>query len=83
MIIVKFFAQLRDHAEMDSIEVPLGEMRVVRDLLVGLKPLVPEALISALSDESALVSIDLRYAGWDADLSDGAEVGFLPPVSGG
>lgn len=83
MIKVKFFAQLRDHAGMDSLELPLGEMRVVRDLISGLDPLVPRALIDALSDESALVSIDQRYAAWDAALEDGAEVGILPPVSGG
>lgn len=83
MIRVLFFAQLRDYAGLDSLEIPLGEMRVVRDLLVGLRAHAPAELIDALSDESALVSIDQHYAGWDAILSDGAEVGILPPVSGG
>lgn len=83
MIKVLFFAQLRDHAGVDSLELPLGEMRVVRDLLVGLRAYAPTELIDALSDESALVSIDHQYAGWDAELIDGAEVGILPPVSGG
>lgn len=83
MITVRFFAQLRDYAGVDSIELPLGDMQVVRDLRSGLKSQMPPALIDALNDESALVSIDQQYAGWDASLSDGAEVGILPPVSGG
>ena len=83
MIKVLFFAHLRDHAQTDSVELPLGDMQVVRDLLAGLQDHVPQALIDALSDESALVSVNQQYAGWDAQLEDGAEVGILPPVSGG
>lgn len=83
MIKILFFAQLRDYAGTDSLEIPLGDMRVVRDLLVGLKAHAPEKLIDVLSDESAMVSINHQYAGWDAELTDGAEVGMLPPVSGG
>jgi len=83
MIKVMFFAQLRDYAGADYIEVELGNMLVVRDLLDGLQRHVPAKLIEVLTDESALVSINHRYAGWDAELMDGAEVGILPPVSGG
>lgn len=83
MIKVLFFAHLRDLANTDQIELPLGAMTHVRDLLSALKEVAPLELIEFLSDESALVSIDHKYAGWDAELSDGAEVGILPPVSGG
>jgi len=83
MIKVLFFAQLKEYANTDTVQIPIGDMRVVRDLLAGLQPHVPANLISALSDESALVSINQSYAGWDAELEDGVEIGFLPPVSGG
>jgi len=83
MIKVLFFAHLRDTAGTDHVELPLGKMTRVRDLLWGLEPYVPGELIEALSDESAMVSVNHKYAGWEADLSDGAEVGILPPVSGG
>jgi len=83
MVKVLFFAQLRDHAGLDAIELPIGDMTVVRDLLGGLQNKVPDSLIDQLRDESALVSINQRYAGWDADLADGVEIGILPPVSGG
>ena len=83
MIKILFFAQLRDYANTDFLEMPIGDMQVVRDLLEGLRSHAPAELIEALSDESALVSINQSYAGWDAKLEDGAEVGILPPVSGG
>jgi len=83
MIKVLFFAHLRDVAGTNQVDLPLGEMRFVRDLLDGLTAYVPSELIEILGDESAMVSVNHKYAGWDAPLSDGAEVGILPPVSGG
>ncbi len=83
MIKVLFFAHLRDLAGVSQLEVPLGEMTHVRDLLQGLEPHVPKPLIDALSDQTAMVSVDHKYAGWDAPLIDNVEVGILPPVSGG
>ena len=83
MIKVLLFANLRDLAGTDQIELPLGNMIYVRDLLTGLSSHVPSELIEVLSDESAMVSINQKYAGWDARLFDGAEIGILPPVSGG
>ena len=80
---ILFFAQLRDHAETDSIEIELGSASIVRDLLVSLRGHVPNRLIEAIEDESALVSVNHKYAGWDGELNDGDEVGILPPVSGG
>ena len=80
---ILFFAQLRDFAQADSMEVDLGAAKVARDLLTTLEGQAPAALIEALLDESAMVSINHKYAGWDGELSDGDEVGLLPPVSGG
>ncbi|MFT4635366.1 MAG: molybdopterin synthase sulfur carrier subunit [Arenicella sp.] len=83
MIKVLFFAHLRDIAGTNQVELPVGDMTQVRDLLSGLLPYVPSELIDVLEDQSAMVSVDHKYAGWDAALVDGAEVGILPPVSGG
>lgn len=83
MINVLFFAQLRDFAGRDSVQLPLGEMSIVSDLLEGLKGHVPTQLIDAISDQSAMVSINQQYAEWNAPLPDDAEVAILPPVSGG
>jgi molybdopterin converting factor small subunit len=83
MIKVLFFAHLRDVAEASQVEIPIGNMIQVRDLLLGLKPYVPDELVNLLADETAMVSVNQKYAAWDAPLPDGAEVGILPPVSGG
>jgi len=78
-----FFANLRDFAGVDSIEIPSEGVSEVRDLLTVLNGVLPNEIIDYLRDESAMVSVNHKYAGWDAPLTDGAEVGFLPPVSGG
>lgn len=80
---VLFFAQLRDVAQADSMDIELGEAKVVRDLLEVMRGQVPDALIEAIADESALVSVNHKYAGWDGAIKDGDEIGILPPVSGG
>lgn len=83
MIKVLFFAHLRDLAQVNEITIERGEILYVRDLLVNLAGKLPQELIDALSDESAMVSVNQKYAGWDAELPDFSEVGILPPVSGG
>ena len=83
MVRVRLFAHLRELAGTDTVEIPMGTMQTTQDLVDGLTPYVPPALIDALRDQSAMISVDQRYAGWDAPLHDGAEVGILPPVSGG
>lgn len=82
---VLFFAHLRDYAEADSIELQVSSDSVLlaRDLLNIMHGHVPDALIEVLRDESAMVSVNHKYAGWDGTVSDGDEVGILPPVSGG
>jgi len=83
MIKILFFANLREIAKVDSIDIPIDNATVVRDLLSTMADYVPTELIDTLSDETAMVSVNHKYAGWDGVLSDGDEVGILPPVSGG
>ncbi len=83
MIKVLFFASLREAAGVDEISVDAEAVSNIRELVKALAKQLPSELVEALADESAMVSVDHRYAGWEAELEDGAEVGFLPPVSGG
>lgn len=80
---VLFFAHLRDLAGMNAVELEIGDAQSARDLLTLMRGRVPDALIDALADESAMVSINQRYAGWGGVINDGDEIGILPPVSGG
>ena len=83
MIRVLFFANLRDAAGLDSYEIESDGITNIRELVAKLGKILPSELSEALEDESAMVSVDHKYAGWDAPVGDRAEVGFLPPVSGG
>jgi len=83
MIKILFFANLRDIAKVDSIEINLGNAKIVRDLLKIMSEQVSIELIETLKDETAMVSVNHQYAGWEGTITDGDEVGILPPVSGG
>jgi len=82
MIKVLFFAQLSEIAKCSSLDVDL-KSGDVKDLLEGMKGDVPDLLLEKLKDQTAMVSINQKYATWESKLSDGDEIGFLPPVSGG
>lgn len=82
MIRVLLFANLRELAGTNQLDVEAHGITCIRDLLRQLNKLHP-ALKPILEDESAMISINQKYAGWDASLKNGDEVGILPPVSGG
>ena len=71
---VLYFAGLRDMAGVASQRVDTA----ARDLR-GLY----ESLGLAFPIERLRVSMDGAFAAWDTPLREGAEVVFIPPVSGG
>lgn len=77
---VRFFARLREQAgvEVESLQVPAGSS--LADLYAGLTRSHP-----ALERERTAVrgAINQEFASWDAIVSAGDEVAFIPPVSGG
>jgi molybdopterin converting factor subunit 1 len=77
---VRFFASLRDVA---------GRAEQVLELPAGATPesawqaLVAERPELAPRRASLAAAVNRRYGKFDAPLSDGDELAFLPPVSGG
>jgi molybdopterin synthase sulfur carrier subunit len=76
-VTVLYFASLRDAAGVESEQVPLPAS--LQELYEQLRerhalPLAPERL---------RVAMDGAFCGWDAPVSEGAEIAFIPPVSGG
>ena len=76
---VRFFARLREQAgaETEALQMlPGSTLRDVYEALRGKHPALsaPESVRAALNQE---------FADWDAVVSDGDEVAFIPPVSGG
>ena len=77
---VRFFARLREQAgaEMEALEVPPGS--TLADVYDNMRRKHP-----ALEPDRVAVrgAINQEFANWDAVVSQGDEVAFIPPVSGG
>ena len=76
-VTVLYFASLRDAAGIASESLPLPESL----------PALYEALRArhgfALARERLRVAMDGEFVGWDTPPREGAEIAFIPPVSGG
>ena len=74
---VLYFASLRDAAGCDSEIVETPESL----------PALYEALKAkrgfALGADRLRVAVDGAFVAWDSAVRDGAEIAFIPPVSGG
>jgi molybdopterin synthase sulfur carrier subunit len=73
-----YFASLRDAAGCDAeqIDSTHTDARALYAELRGRHGI-------ALPAERVRIAINGEFAAWDSALSDGDEVAFLPPVSGG
>lgn len=79
-VTVRLFARLRELVGTGELEreVPLGAtVRTVWDALVREYPVV------APYTDSLSCAVNVDYARMTTSVSDGDEVAFLPPVSGG
>jgi molybdopterin synthase catalytic subunit/molybdopterin converting factor small subunit len=81
MITVRLFAGLKDAAGAAELRVA-ERPATVRELL-GLLERGRPALANLLSGGRFLVSVNQEFADRDTALTDGDEVGLLPPFSGG
>jgi len=79
-VTVRLFARLRDIAGASEIrrEIPAGS--TIRTVWSGLAGDFPGLAAYEKSMSSAL---NADYARMDAEVHDGDEIAFLPPVSGG
>lgn len=77
---VLFFAQFKEQAGTAKASLTLPDGATVRQLKAELARLYP-GIGSLLG--SSVVSIDRQFAFDDDHLSDGAEAGIFPPVTGG
>ncbi|MBL0313155.1 MAG: MoaD/ThiS family protein [Holophagaceae bacterium] len=75
MITVLAFARYRALLGFERVQVPLGQVATLADLLAG-------ARFQALPKD-ALLAVNQTFVKRDAQLNDGDEVALMPPVSGG
>ena len=79
-VTVKLFARLREIAGGDTFDREMPEPSTLADVW---QSLVREWPAMAAFDRSVSGAINAEYARMTRELSDGDEVAFLPPVSGG
>ena len=76
-VTVLYFASLRDSAGVGSevVDCPDSLTELYRNLRArhGF----------SLAQEKLRVAVDGAFSDWDAAIRDGAEIAFIPPVSGG
>ena len=72
---VRFFASLREQTGIDSKIVDADGLHDIRDLW--------SALTDEPLDETTLVALNKTYVGSDHVITDGDEVAFFPPITGG
>ena len=74
-ISVRFFASLREQLGVDATTVDAAGLKNVRDLwnAVSDQPL----------DETTLIAVNKSYADPKHQVTDGDEVAFFPPITGG
>jgi sulfur-carrier protein len=76
-VVVLYFASLRDAAGIDREELPRpASLAALYDELRARHGF-------ALPAERLRVAVDGEFARWDSVPHDGAEIAFIPPVSGG
>jgi len=82
-ITVRFFASLREITAIDMIEIELPQGSVSGDVTCALKDeLSPEAL-AVIEKDDVKVAVNQVILRSEGSLSDGDEVAFLPPITGG
>ncbi|TDT44313.1 molybdopterin synthase subunit MoaD [Halospina denitrificans] len=82
MIRVLFFASLRERLGLDQLELPADDTACVSDLRQVLRER-GEDWADLLDGEWALVAVNQTMARDQTPVSDGDEVAFFPPVTGG
>ena len=79
-VTVRLFARLRDVTGASELACEVPDGARVRDVWQWLADRYPAIAAHGSSVSSA---VNAEYARMDADVKDGDEVAFLPPVSGG
>ncbi len=73
---VRYFASLKEQVGRSDDELkPRGPMSV-QDIWQQLNPDLP-------MPDTLLAAIDMEYVSLDAEVGDGSELAFFPPVTGG
>jgi sulfur-carrier protein len=78
-VLVRFFARLRELTGSETEEVKASAGARVASVYAAMRAYHP----SLPPQEGVRAALNHEFADWDDIVSDGDEVAFIPPVSGG
>lgn len=81
-VTVKFFASLRDVTGIEEIQHEFEGVSLT-DLIVSLKKALTHEAFVEITAKNVKVALNQELIDDSAAISDGDEVAFLPPVTGG
>jgi molybdopterin converting factor subunit 1 len=80
---VRFFAALRERADLDSLSLDVGTELDLRGLVAMLGRRFGEEFATALTAPNIRVALNHEFVGGQCTVRDGDEVAFMPPITGG
>ncbi len=80
---IRFFASLREAAGTDELRLALPDGAGVESLMEALEQRLPPMAVAAITAENVRVACNQELVSPPFHLSEGDEVAFLPPVTGG
>jgi molybdopterin synthase sulfur carrier subunit len=83
MIRILFFASLREMIQTDHLEIPLDTIRNVQMLREHLQQRGERWQRAFQQEQGILVAVNQQLATAETSITDGDEIGFFPPVTGG
>ena len=83
MLEVLFFARIREQLGVDRLAIPLAEPMTVADLLQQLVDEHGKNWADILLAKNVVKAVNQQVIKADHVLTDGDEVAFFPPVTGG
>jgi len=84
MIKVLFFARIREQLKVDDLSIQFSEKtKSVEGLISVIVTSHCQQSEHVLSADNVVIAVNQQIAGKDLQLTDGDEVAFFPPVTGG
>jgi sulfur-carrier protein len=83
MVKILFFAQIRELLGTSSLELAIEGGNITAEALRAQLASTDEKWAKVMSSDKLLVAINQTMSTWDACITDGDEVAFFPPVTGG
>lgn len=84
MIKVLFFASIREQLKLGDLNIPFSESTSsVAGLIEEIVKIIDRGSRDILLADNVVVAVNQQIVGQEVNLSDGDEVAFFPPVTGG